>query len=94
MASATAPEGVAKHGGSRPVLCWQDKLALCDKNVILKFISTAECQNKCKCFDKLRALDQDVALQVVCGIREGRVAGMSILFHKVVATPTTAWRHE
>ena len=94
MASATAPEGRTKHGGSRPVACWQDKLALCDKNVILKFISTAECQNKCKCFDKVRALGRDVALQVVCGIREGRVAGMFISFHKFVVTLRDTWRHE
>lgn len=93
MASATAPEGGSKHGGSRSVLCWQDKLALCDETVISEFIATAECQSKCQCFDKIRALAKDDGMQVVRAIREARVAGTSILFPKIVATLGDTWRH-
>ena len=86
MASAGAPVGGSKHGGSRSVLCWQDKLALCDENVILEFIQTAKCMNKCKCFDKVRALGKDKAMDVVRGIREARMGSKFILFQKIVVT--------
>lgn len=80
MASARAPTKGSKHGGSRKVLCWQDKLALCEEDTILEFISTAECGNKCKCFDKLRAMRQETCVQVVRDLRERRISGKCIFF--------------
>lgn len=79
MASAGAPDRDSKHGGSRSILCWQDKLALCDENVILEFIATSKCMKKCKCFDKVRALGEDKAMQVIRGLREARMGGTCAL---------------
>lgn len=94
MASAGAPARDSNHGGSRSILCWQDKLSLCDENVILEFIATSKCMKKCKCFDKVRALGEDKAMQVIRGLREARMGGMFILLKKIVVTVGDTWRHQ
>ena len=68
------------------MLCWQDKLELCDENTIAEFAATAECGKKCKCFDKLRDLGENVAVQVIREIREARVAGTLMKTYKTSTT--------
>ena len=68
------------------MLCWQDKLELCDENTIAEFAATAECGKKCKCFDKLRDLGENVAVQVIHEICEARVAGTLMKTYKISTT--------
>ena len=78
MTSAPALTNKGSHGGSRSVLCWQDKLALLDENVMLEFAQQANCGGDCNCFDKIRELDETTVVQVIRELRTERMAGAMV----------------
>ena len=57
------------------VLCWQEKLSLMDTSEIIAFLAQFNCGCKCHCSDKIRAMDQNDAVQVIRDLRTARMAG-------------------
>ena len=75
LTSATKPPKTDSHGGARSILCWQEKLALLDENVITEFLLQVNCGCIYICSDKIRALGMAAVVKVVCELRTQRSNG-------------------
>ena len=67
-----------KHGGTRTKLCWQDKLALLEDDVIAEFIAGATCGGKCDCFTKVREMPASEGAEIIKSLREARMQGQNL----------------
>ena len=75
MASAPDPETPKpKHGGSRRKLSWQDKVDLCDADVVRQFLRAGTCGCASGCISKLCALGE-AGVDIVKELREERCEG-------------------
>ena len=63
-----------KHGGSRKVLTWQEKLSLCESDVVEEFLASASCKCGKNCFLKLAAVAHD-SVKIICALRSSKTAG-------------------
>ena len=66
-----------KHGGSRRVLCWEEKLQCLDRNAIVNFIATVTCGCKRDCGEKIRNLEESEAVAILNSLRSARLQGGS-----------------
>jgi len=64
-----------KHGGSRTVLTWEQKLTQLDPDVICHFVANANCKCAGNWMQKVRDLGQQ-ALSIVSKLREERLSGL------------------
>ena len=67
-----------KHGGSRKVLTWEEKLACCERSTIVAFVAKATCNCKQNCFEKIRVLDEK-GYEMLQKLREDRLSGLPML---------------
>ena len=77
-----------KHGGSRKVQSWEEKLLLLEDEEIHTFLAGATCDCKCNCFNAIREL-KEYGIDMIRDLREARLAG------KCVGAPnmcTLSWR--
>lgn len=75
MSTTKPPAKKGMHGGARSVLCWQEKMALMEENVIQEFLSKMHCGCTCNCGDRIRDLGRTAAVKVIQGLRTERLAG-------------------
>ena len=87
MSSSTTPCNTGKHGGSRSVLCWQDKLAQMGEGVILLFLSEFDCGCKALCGNKIRAMGETHAVEMIRNLRTARLSGYIINRHNMLHKP-------
>lgn len=76
MSSSTLPRTTAaKHGGSRSVLCWQEKLSQIDESAIIAFLAKFNCGCKRNCSDKIRAMGEIDCVKMIRDLRTARMTG-------------------
>ena len=64
-----------KHGGSRKMASWQEKLSACEPDAIRRFLPTATCACGDKCFDKVRGLENE-GVMLIHKLRDDKCSGL------------------
>ena len=74
MSEANESKQVKKHGGSRKVLTWQEKLELANKHVVRSFLASKECGCDRNCIIKINKC-KEAGVEMVANLRDARFAG-------------------